>query len=180
MRCFGEHVWSTHWELGEHIWNLMWTYWELEGNIVGTLWEAGENRKKFLPSRSKPKRQESKAPWVNAWAFPLAAWNFSSQKSSSPFLAGLIHLGKNTLTTNHCHNGCQNPGRCGQMVDAVTWSNDSATPHCLVETFPIAPRVDEKMASQFSQLMVYKLCLIAQAHWLVWILLTLTPLDYSQ
>jgi hypothetical protein len=53
------------------------------------------------------------------------------------------------------HNGCQTPGGCGQMVDAVTWSNDSATPHCLVETFLIALRVDEKMASQFSQLMVY-------------------------
>jgi hypothetical protein len=31
-------------------------------------------------------RKKSKAPWVHAWAFPLAAWNFSSQKSWSPFL----------------------------------------------------------------------------------------------
>jgi hypothetical protein len=35
------------------------------------------------PSHPKLKRKnkKSKAPWVHAWAFPLAAWIFSSQKS---------------------------------------------------------------------------------------------------
>ncbi len=44
---------------------------------------------KFLSHHSHPKlkRKKSKAPWVHAWAFQLAAWNFSSQKTSSPFLA---------------------------------------------------------------------------------------------
>jgi hypothetical protein len=153
--------------------NLLGTWREHSGNTLGTWGKY----KKFLPSRSKPKRQESKAPWVNAWAFPLAAWNFCSQKSSSPFLGGLIHLGKNTLTTNHCHNGCQNPGRCGQMVDAVTWSNDSATPHC---SWNFPNRSPCGWKDGLSILTTDGLCLIPQAHWLVWILFTLTPLHYSQ
>jgi hypothetical protein len=79
---------GTHWELGERIKNLMGTHWELEGNIVWTHWEPGKNEKKsFPPPPFKLKRKNSKAPWVHAWAFPLAAWNLSSQKSSSPVLA---------------------------------------------------------------------------------------------
>jgi len=35
----------------------------------------------------KHKREKSKVPWVHAQAFPLVAWNFSSQKTWSPFLA---------------------------------------------------------------------------------------------
>jgi len=55
---------------------------------VGTYWEPRENEKK---SSSPPppilKRKKGKAPWVHTWAFPLATWNLSFQKSSSPFLA---------------------------------------------------------------------------------------------
>jgi hypothetical protein len=58
-------------------------------------------KKKNLSAQPTPPYQnlrgKSKAPWWHAWAFPLAAWNFSSQKSSSPFWAGLIRLAKNTL-----------------------------------------------------------------------------------
>jgi len=71
VRCCWEHV-------GEYIGNL--------GNILGTQWEPGKNEKKILP-RPKLKRKKSKATWVHAWAVPLAAWNSSSQKSLSPFLA---------------------------------------------------------------------------------------------
>jgi hypothetical protein len=42
-------------------------------------------KKKSFPPKLKGKK--SKPPWVHAWAFPLAAWNFSSQKSLSRFLA---------------------------------------------------------------------------------------------
>jgi hypothetical protein len=79
--------WVTHWELGEHNGKLMGTHWELKRNIVETHWELGKNEKKLPPSSPKLKRKKSKAPWVHAWAFPLAAWNFSSQKSQSLFLA---------------------------------------------------------------------------------------------
>ncbi len=70
MRCYGEDVG------------------ELKGNIVGT-----REKWKKHPFPHKLKREKTKAPWVHAWAFPLAAWNSSSQKSLSP----LIPLAKNTL-----------------------------------------------------------------------------------
>jgi len=60
------------------------TDWKLEGNIVRTRWEAGKYE---TPPPPQHKRKKSKAPWVHAWAFPLAAWKFSSQKTWSPFLA---------------------------------------------------------------------------------------------
>jgi len=43
-------------------------------------------KKQILPP-PKLKRKKSKATWVHAWAVPLAAWNLSSQKSLSSFLA---------------------------------------------------------------------------------------------
>jgi len=54
------------------------THWELERNIVRTHWEARKNEKKSLPHPPPPptpkhKRKKSKAPWLHAWAFPLAA-----------------------------------------------------------------------------------------------------------
>jgi hypothetical protein len=55
-------------------------------NILGTHWELGKNEKQS-PSPPKLKRKRGKGPWMHAWAFPLVAWNFSSQKTSSPFLA---------------------------------------------------------------------------------------------
>jgi hypothetical protein len=83
VRCCGEHV-------GEHIENLVGTHWKIKGNILGTKGKW----KKFPPlpppfyPTSKLKRKKSKAPWVHhALSFPLATWSFSSQKSSSPFLA---------------------------------------------------------------------------------------------
>ncbi len=75
VRCYGEHV-------KEHIGNLMGTHWELEQK-----WEHLGNQVNMKKSSPKLIRKKSKAPWVHAWAFPLAAWNFSSEKSSSPFLA---------------------------------------------------------------------------------------------
>jgi hypothetical protein len=81
--------WGIHWELEEPIENLMGAYWKFEGNIVGTR----ENWKKSLIQHPPQlKRKKCKAPWVRAWAFPLAIWNFSSQKRSSPFLAWPIAL----------------------------------------------------------------------------------------
>ncbi len=88
VRSYEEHV-------GEHIGNLgniLGTHWELECNLVGTHWEARKNEKNSSPPSSSPhppklKRKKSKAPWMHAQAFPLDAWNFSSQKSSSPFSA---------------------------------------------------------------------------------------------
>ncbi len=82
VRCYGEHV-------GEHIGNLMGTHLVLIGNIVGTHREPEKNEKKTLLPDPTPnlKGKKSKATWVHAWAFWLGAWNFSSQKSSSPFLA---------------------------------------------------------------------------------------------
>jgi len=87
VRCYEEHV-------EEHIGNLrniLGTHWELEGNLVGTHWEPRKNEKKSSPPSPPPKkklkRKKSKAPWGDARAFSLAAWNFSSQKSLSPFSA---------------------------------------------------------------------------------------------
>ncbi len=65
--------------LGEHIGNL--------GNILGTHWNQGKMKKNPSPTLKKLKRNKSKAPWMHVYAFPLVAWNFSSKKSSSPFLA---------------------------------------------------------------------------------------------
>jgi hypothetical protein len=42
----------------------------------------------------KLKREQSKEPWVLAWAFPLAAWNRSSQRVCPHFQPGLIPLFK--------------------------------------------------------------------------------------
>jgi len=79
VRWYGEHV-------GENIAKL--------GNILGTSREhsvktlgSKEIWKKIPPPPPKHKRKKSKAPWVHAWALPLAAWNFSSQKTWLPFLA---------------------------------------------------------------------------------------------
>ncbi len=47
------------------------------------IWEPGKNEKES----SHHQIRKSKAAWVHAWAFPLAAWNFSFPKSLSPFLA---------------------------------------------------------------------------------------------
>jgi hypothetical protein len=77
------------------------THWELERNIVRTYWEAEKNENISSPPPPPPapkhKRKKSKAPWVHAWAFPLAAWNFCSQKTWLPFLAWANDLAKNTL-----------------------------------------------------------------------------------
>jgi hypothetical protein len=54
---------------------------------MGTHWEQGIFKKKTFSPPTKLLNEKSKPPWVHAWAFPLAAWNFSSQKSSSLFLA---------------------------------------------------------------------------------------------
>ncbi len=75
VRCYGEHV-------EEHIENLMGTDWELEGN-----WEQIGNHeflKKILP---KTYKEENQGTLSACLGLPIAAWNFSSEKSSSPFLA---------------------------------------------------------------------------------------------
>jgi len=82
-----EMVWITRW--GKTLWN--WgTYWEPIGNLkehtANTLGSRGI-WKTSPPPLPKHKREKNKAPWVHAWAFPLTAWNFSSQKTWSPFLA---------------------------------------------------------------------------------------------
>ncbi len=66
------------------------------GNIVQTHWEAGEKWKKISPPTPKHKRKKCTSPWEHAWAFPLAAQNFSSQKTGSPFLGWA-----NTPCTKH-------------------------------------------------------------------------------
>ncbi len=76
VRCYGEHV-------GEPDGNPLGTWKEHSENTLGTR----ETLKNILPPPPKLKRKKGKAPWVHACAFPLPAWNFSSQKSSSPFLA---------------------------------------------------------------------------------------------
>ncbi len=86
--------WGTNLELGEQIRNMMRIHWGLKKEH-GTHWEPGKNGKKkpsIPPPTSPPKltRKKQGTPWWHAWAFPLAAWNFSSQKSSSPFLARAI------------------------------------------------------------------------------------------
>jgi hypothetical protein len=92
VRCYWEHF-------GEHIENLkhiLIFWWEPIGNWSETYWEHIGNQGKMekktfpLPHLAHPpklKRRKGKPPWVHAWAFPLAAWNFSSHKSSSLFLA---------------------------------------------------------------------------------------------
>ncbi len=75
--------WGKHCEIREHIGNPLGTW----RNIVWTHWEARKYEKILPQTPPKHKREKSKAPWVHAWAFPLAAWNFSSQKTWSPFLA---------------------------------------------------------------------------------------------
>ncbi len=54
-------------------------------NIVGTKENWKISSFKSLPP--KLKRKKYKAHSKCAWAFPFAAWNFSSQKNLSPFLA---------------------------------------------------------------------------------------------
>ncbi len=89
VRCYGENV-------GEHIGNLgniLGTHWELKRNTLGTR----EKWKKSFPTCPPPpqtspppklERKKSKAPWLHAWAFPSAAWNFSSQESITIFGLG--------------------------------------------------------------------------------------------
>jgi len=78
------------------------------GNTLGTWWEPiGNFKRNTLGTRENHThthihikgKKKNKAPWVHAWwAFRLDAWKFSSQKSSSPFLAwAKIPLAKNTL-----------------------------------------------------------------------------------
>jgi len=59
-------------------------------NIVGTRenWKMSP----LNPSPPKLKRKKCKVRLVCAWAFPLVAWNFSSQKSLSLFLAWPLPL----------------------------------------------------------------------------------------
>jgi hypothetical protein len=73
--------------------NILGTRWELENSIVWTHWEAGENEIYISPPPLPPpqpqniKGKEARhLDWM-LWAFPLVAWNFSSQKTWSPFLA---------------------------------------------------------------------------------------------
>jgi hypothetical protein len=81
-----EVLWRTS---REHIGNLMRTHWELEWKNI---WNTLGTREKWKKIKSFPlqlkRKKKNKAPWVHAWAFPLVAWNFLSQKKSwSPFLA---------------------------------------------------------------------------------------------
>ncbi len=73
-----DNICQSIWDKSEVLWRTCW----------GTHWEPGKNeKKKILPPKNKIKRKKSKAPVLHAWAFPLAAWNFSPQKSSSSYLA---------------------------------------------------------------------------------------------
>jgi hypothetical protein len=75
VRWYGEHV-------GENIGNPLRTWREHSANTLG----SREKWKKISAPHPTPKhkRKKSKVHWVHAWAFPLVAWNFSSQKTWSP------------------------------------------------------------------------------------------------
>ncbi len=93
------NICQSIWDKSEVLWKTCWgTHQEPDGNPLGTWREHSGNtfrtrekwKKKILPWIPSPpifKGKKSKAPWVHAWTFPLAAWNFSSQMSLSPFLA---------------------------------------------------------------------------------------------
>jgi hypothetical protein len=69
---------ETHWELGEHIENLMGRHWELKGNTLGT-------KEKWKKNLSPPTlREKARHLECLLGPSPLAARNFSSQKSSTP------------------------------------------------------------------------------------------------
>jgi hypothetical protein len=97
-----EVLWRTCWGHIGNLGNLMRIHWELKGNIVGTHWELGKNEKKiFPPSPPPPQNQKSKGKKERHLECMLGpshwlVWNFSSQKSSSPFLAWT-----NTLCKEH-------------------------------------------------------------------------------
>jgi len=78
-----QSIWDKMRCYEEHIENLMWIWREHSGNTLRT---RGKWKKSSSPLPPHPKNLKGKEQ-VHAWAFPLAAWNFCSQKSLSPFLA---------------------------------------------------------------------------------------------
>ncbi len=94
------HVWKEYymchnkWVTCGVLWRTCWgntlrtltTDWRHDGNLLGTSKEQGKTEKYPLLN-PRPQTEKCKAPLACARAFPLAAGNFSSQKSSSPFLA---------------------------------------------------------------------------------------------
>jgi hypothetical protein len=83
VRLYGEHA-------GENIAKLrnpLGTWREHSANTLGSreIWKKSPPPPPPFPPNIKGKKQGILR--VHAWAFPLAAWNFSSQKSWSPFLA---------------------------------------------------------------------------------------------
>jgi len=85
-----DNIFPSTWDQSEVLWRTCWgTHWKPDVNSLehsGNTLEPGEIFLKSSPPQNL-KGKKSKAPWVLAWAFPLAAWNFSSQKSLSLFLA---------------------------------------------------------------------------------------------
>ncbi len=107
------------------------TYWGVDGNLLGTKREHGGNQGKLrkIPLQTTPqppqlKRKKCKAPWVSAWAFSLAAWNFSSQKSSPPFLAWPIPLTSPTFFCGIWSAHCKTMSkfwRLPKIEDSIKW-----------------------------------------------------------
>jgi hypothetical protein len=65
---------------------MMGSNWELERNIVGNRENPQRNPPTTPPPPPKLNRKRSQGTLTAGWAFPLAAWNFCYQMSSSPSL----------------------------------------------------------------------------------------------
>jgi hypothetical protein len=100
VRCYGEHVGGTHWELEEHIRNLMRTHWwELKRNIVRTHWEPRKNEKKSFQHPPLQNLKGYKARhlecmlWPSHWLHEICLL----KRVHHHFWPRLIPLAKNTL-----------------------------------------------------------------------------------
>jgi hypothetical protein len=88
-RCYGEYVGEQIGSLG----NILGTHWELSGYIVRTHWNQGKMKKNPPPAPPNLKGKKQ-GTFVHAWAFPLAAWNFSPKRVHHHFGLGWYPLQK--------------------------------------------------------------------------------------
>ncbi len=92
------HLWIEDSYRGERRTTICQSVWDKSEVLWEHVGEHIQNQGQFFENSSPPKfkRKKSKAPWVHAWTFPLAAWISLPKRVGHHFWPG-VPLAKNTL-----------------------------------------------------------------------------------